>query len=197
MSLSHQLEAVLFAAARPFKIKRLAELLDAPSKDIEAAIAEYDARLEGTALMLQRVGDDVQLVTRPEYATVVESVITDETKGELSRASLEALTILAYRGPLTRPELEQIRGVHSSLILRNLQLRGLIEEKEDARLGQPMYSVTFDFVRHLGLKSLEELPQYEELRGHSHVVDVLKDLEVAEASQAVSTPESSEDSLTV
>ena len=87
--------------------------------------------------------------------------------GELSRPSLEALTILAYRGPLTRPELEQIRGVHSSLILRNLLLRGLIEEKEDARLGQPLYSVTLDFLRHIGLASVEELPSTKNCAGIS------------------------------
>lgn len=179
MSLSHQLEAILFTSARPFTVKRLAEILDAPSKDIEEALVEYDARLESSSLMLQRVGAEILLVTRPEYAEVVQKIARDEIHGELTRPALETLTILAYRGPLTRPELEQIRGVHCSMILRNLMLRGLIEEKEDMRLGQPLYVVTSDYVRHLGLKSLEELPKYEELRGHSNVVDVLKDLEEA------------------
>lgn len=177
MSLSLHLESLLFAAARPFTIKRLAELLDAPSKDVEAALVEYEKRLESSALMIQRVGADILLVTRPEYAETVQKIAKDELHGELTRPALEALTILAYRGPLTRPELEQIRGVHSSMILRNLLLRGLIEEKEDTRLGQPTYTVTSDYVRHLGLSSLEELPRYEELRGHSNVVDVLKDME--------------------
>lgn len=177
MTLSHQLEAILFTSARPFTVKRLAEILDASSKDIEEALVEYEKRLESSALMVQRVGTELLLVTRPEYAESVQKIAKDEVHGELTRAALEALTILAYRGPLTRPELEQIRGVHSSMILRNLLLRGLIEEKDDVRLGQPTYTVTSDYVRHLGLKSLEELPRYEELRGHSNVVDVLKDLE--------------------
>ena len=127
--------------------------------------------------MLQRAGQEVQMVTKPEYAEIVKQVVRDEVSGELTRPSLEALTILAYRGPLTRPELEQIRGVQSAIILRNLMLRGLVEETMDSRLGQPTYAVTFDFIRHLGLKSLEELPDYEGLRGHENVVDVLKDLE--------------------
>lgn len=177
MNLSLQLEAILFTAARPFTVKRLAEILDAPPKDVEAALAEYETRLESSSLMIQRVGADILLVTRPEYAETVQKIAKDEIHGELTRAALEALTILAYRGPLTRPELEQIRGVHSSMILRNLLLRGLVEEKEDTRLGQPTYTVTSEYVRHLGLKSLEDLPRYEELRGHSNVVDVLKDME--------------------
>jgi segregation and condensation protein B len=189
MSLSHQLEAILFTAARPFTIKRLAEILDVASKDIEEALAEYEKRLESTSLMLQRVGVDILLVTRPEYAEVVQKIARDEIHGELTRPALEALTILAYRGPLTRPELEQIRGVHSSMIIRNLLLRGLVEEKEDTRLGQPTYTVTSDYVRHLGLKSLEDLPRYEELRGHSNVVDVLKDLEEASGNKQENSEE--------
>jgi segregation and condensation protein B len=176
-SLERMLEAVLFAGARPFSVRRLAELCDAPSKDVDAALESLEKRLEDTAVMIQRSGADVQLVTRPEYAEVVKQVVRDEIAGELTRPSLETLTILAYRGPLTRPEIEQIRGVHSSLILRNLLLRGLVEETTDARLGQPTYAVTFDFLRHLGLKSADELPDYAELRGHENVMDVLKDLE--------------------
>lgn len=177
LSLDQKLEAVLFAGARPFSVRRLAELCEAASKDVEDALGSFEERLEDSALMLQRSGQEVQLVTRPDVADIVKQVVRDEVSGELSRPSLETLTILAYRGPLTRPELEQIRGVHSSIILRNLMLRGLVEEKEDTRIGQPTYAATFDFIRHLGLKSLEELPEYQELRGHENVEDVLKDLE--------------------
>lgn len=175
-----KIEAVLFAGAKPFSIKKLGDLIGAPSPDVEAALKEFDEKLEDSSLMLQKVGNEVQLVTRPEYAELVSQVVRDEVLGELTRPQLESLTILAYRGPLTRPELEQIRGVHSALILRNLMLRGLVLEKEDRRLGQPTYAVSFDFVRHLGMKSLEELPDYEALRSHENIVDVLKDLEEPE-----------------
>jgi segregation and condensation protein B len=164
-------------------VKKLADLAGVGAKDAESGLAELELRLEDTSLMLQNVGNEVQLVTRPEYAEVVGQVVRDEVIGELTRPQLEALTILAYRGPLTRPELEQIRGVHSALILRNLMLRGLVEETVERRLGQPSYAVTFDFVRHLGMKSLEELPEYEELRSHENVVDVLKDLESGEEDE--------------
>lgn len=176
-SLESKIVAVLFAGARPFSVRRLADLCDAMPKEAEEALKDVEKDLDDSPMMLQRSGQDVQLVTKPEYAEIVKQVVRDEVTGELTRPSLEALTILAYRGPLTRPELEQIRGVQSAIILRNLMLRGLVEETSDARLGQPTYAVTFDFIRHLGLKSLEELPEYEELRGHENVVDVLKDLE--------------------
>jgi len=130
-----------------------------------------------SGVMLQKNGSEYELVTRPEVAEVVSQVVKAEAQGELSRPSLEALTILAYRGPLTRPELEQVRGVQSSMILRNLMIRGLVEEHEDVRLGQPTYAVTFAFLNHLGVASIESLPDYEVLRGHSAVSDVLAQLE--------------------
>ena len=183
--------AVLFAGARPFSIRRLAELCDATPKETEEGLKALGERLEDSPLMLQRAGQEVQMVTKPEYAEIVKQVVRDEVSGELTRPSLEALTILAYRGPLTRPELEQIRGVQSAIILRNLMLRGLVEETMDSRLGQPTYAVTFDFIRHLGLKSLEDLPEYEELRGHENVVDVLKDLEERQQSNNQTIKQSS------
>ena len=137
--------------------------------------------------MLQEHGNDVELVTRPELAEVVKQVAKVDMQGELTRPSLETLTILAYRGPLTRPELEQIRGVQSSMILRNLMLRGLVEEKEDMRLGQPMYAVTFDFLNHLGLSSIQALPEYEQLRGHAAVADILTQLEQTSPSSIASS----------
>ena len=171
-SLETKIEAVLFAGARPFSVKRLAELCDASER--RGGRWKGWKPAEKTAVMIQRAGNDVQFVTRPEHANLVQQVVRDEIMGELTRPSLEALTILAYRGPLTRPELEQIRGVHSSIILRNLMMRGLVEEKEDSRLGQPAYSVTFDFIRHLGLKSSAACRSMRTYAA-TNVEDVLRD----------------------
>lgn len=178
MNLEATLEAILFAAAKPFSIKRLAELADASTQEVKDAFGRMADALDEaeSGIMLQQNGYEVEFVTRPETAEIVKKVVRAEAYGELTRPSLEALTILAYRGPLTRPELEQIRGVQSSLILRHLMLRGLVEEKEDTRLGQPTYAVTFEFLNHLGLPSIEALPEYEELRGHAAVSDVLDQL---------------------
>ena len=129
MNLDAQLESVLFAAAKPMTVKRLAELCQAEPDKVKLGLDDLALRLDdsGSALMLARHGQDAELVTRPEAAELVRNVIKDETQGELTRPSLEALAILAYRGPMTRPELEQVRGVQCALILRNLMMRGLVE----------------------------------------------------------------------
>lgn len=181
MTLAATLEAILFVAAKPLSKKRLAEVTQASAEEIASALLMLQSHLEqmGSGLMLQEHGHEVELVTRPETAEAVKLVAKVDAQAELTRPSLETLTILAYRGPLTRPELEQIRGVQSSMILRNLMLRGLVEEKEDTRLGQPVYAVTFEFLNHLGLSSIQSLPEYEQLRGHAVVADILTQLEQA------------------
>ncbi|MHB8831315.1 MAG: SMC-Scp complex subunit ScpB [Patescibacteria group bacterium] len=181
MKLDQTIEAILFAAGKPLTARKLAELMDVKVDEVEDALEALRERLqEGGGLMLQEYGKELELVTKPEAAEVVKKVIKDEEQAELTRASLEALTILAYRGPMTRPELEQIRGIQSSLILRNLMIRGLVEQKDDERLGQPTYAVTFDFMNHLGLSSVKDLPDYETLRGNAAISDVLDHLNQAE-----------------
>jgi segregation and condensation protein B len=179
MTLEGMIEAMLFASGKPFTLKRLAELTDKTPDEVKDALQALESRLDEmkSGIMLQRQGHEVELVTRPEVSDLVKRVVKAESSGELTRPSLEALTILAYRGPLTRPELEQIRGVQSSMILRNLMLRGLIEEKEEVRLGQPTYAVTFDFLNALGLSSLEDLPDFEELHHHQTVESMLTSME--------------------
>lgn len=146
------------------------------AEEISEALDLLESELENRGILLQRYEKEVALVSHPDAAEFVQKVVKDEEQGELTRASLEALTILAYRGPMTRPELEQIRGVQSSMILRNLMIRGLIEQKEDMRLGQATYAVTFDFLNHLGLKTIKDLPDYGELRGHTAISDMLDQL---------------------
>ena len=181
MKLDQIIEAILFASNKPLTVRKLAELMDVKNDEVEDALEALRERLnEGSGLMLQEYGKELELVTKPEAAEVVKKIIKDEEQAELTRASLEALTILAYRGPMTRPELEQIRGIQSSLILRNLMIRGLVEQKDDERLGQPTYAVTFDFMNHLGLASVKDLPDYETLRGNAAISDVLDHLNQAE-----------------
>ena len=119
-------------------------------------------------------GKEYQMMTNPENGKIVQAYMQDETTGELTRASLETLSIIAYRGPLTRPEIEQIRGVNCSLILRNLMMRGLVEMQEDAETKTPRYSITFDFMRFLGVASISQLPEYDKLRHHEFVEKILE-----------------------
>ena len=178
------IEALLFASAQPLTFKRLGDLVKQSHADIVQACEVLQHRLEAreSGLMLVLHGDEAELVTRPEMSDLVRAVIKTDLQGELSKPSMEALAILAYRGPMTRPELEQIRGVQSALILRNLMMRGLVSMKDEVRLGQPVYEVTMDFYKHLGMSRPEELPKYDELRGHSAVIQALAELEPADTS---------------
>ncbi|MEI7512356.1 MAG: SMC-Scp complex subunit ScpB [Candidatus Uhrbacteria bacterium] len=178
MNLNSLLEAILFASAQPMSINKLSELVTRDAKEVEQALEELKERLESSesGTVLVRSGQMTELVTHPEAAGVVRAVLKQELHGELTKPSLETLAILSYRGPLTRPEIEQIRGVQSTMILRNLLLRGLIEQKEDTRLGQPTFGVTVAFFKHIGVSGPEDLPDYLALRGHSAVEQALQEL---------------------
>jgi segregation and condensation protein B len=188
MNLKAKIESLLFVSTRPLTVKRLAEVSGASKEDVKTAldalVAEYDAR-EGSGLVVLRNGEEVQLATAPDLAEMVKQFLKDETFGELTRPALETLTIVAYRGPITKAELEQIRGINCSLILRNLMIRGLVEVKEGAP-GEPTstYAITFDFIRYLGLKQVAELPDYETLRSEENLKKLLDQQQAAQQQPA-------------
>lgn len=115
------------------------------------------------------------MTTAPEHAELVASFVEEDLHGELTRPQLEALTVIAYRGPITKSELEQVRGVHCGLILRNLMMRGLIQTEEDPAKLQMVYTVTMDFLRTLGVASVAELPEYEALHKEETIDRLLAD----------------------
>ncbi len=174
--LSSKIESLLFVANRPLTVKRLMEVCDASKDDVVKAVDEiavaYNA--SGRGVRILRNGNDVQMSTSPDNARLVQDYLKDETTGELTKPSLETLTIIAYRGPITKAELEQIRGVNCSLILRNLLMRGLAEAQGEATDPQATFRVTMDFLRFLGVSGVEELPDYDKLRSHENVVRVLE-----------------------
>ena len=103
-------------------------------------------------------------------------MVKEEVYSELTQPQLEALTIIAYRGPITKLELETIRGVNCSLILRNLLVRGLIEEKDDAVKLQPVYSVSLEMLRHLGIHGVSELPDFENFHNNVQIDQMIQEL---------------------
>ena len=177
MSMIPHIEAILFAAGSPVTVKQLAKALQKQEPDIEDALELVQKKhAEGdSGLMIVRTHDGAQMVSKAEYAPVVEAFTKDEIAGELTKAQLETLTVVAYRGPVTRPELEEIRGVNCALILRNLLVRGLIDEGDmEGKLGR-VYTLSADALRHLGVGSALELPEYEALHAHPHIERVLEE----------------------
>jgi segregation and condensation protein B len=175
MSLQSPLESLLFVATKPVSPKELAELLEtepaAVAEAIEAMLESY--KQENRGLQIVKNNGKYQMMSAAENAAVVQKFINDSTSGELTRPSLEALTIIAYRGPIAKSDLERLRGVNCSLILKNLLLRGLVEEKFNKEKDEPEYIVTMDFVRFLGMSSLAELPDYEKLSKDERVEQAL------------------------
>lgn len=176
--LTAQIEAVLFAAGKPVAVRQLARVLGASEEVVGEALAELRSRLnrEDTPIHLLEHEGKAQLATNPSLAPLVRAFAKEEASGELTRPSLETLTIVAYRGPLTKPEIEQIRGVNCSLILRNLLVRGLIEEREDKERLQPVYAVSPDLLRHLGIHRIDELPSYGDFHGNERIDRMLAEL---------------------
>ncbi|MBU0703805.1 MAG: SMC-Scp complex subunit ScpB [Chloroflexi bacterium] len=160
-----RVESLLFVADAPVSTGRLAQALQVTEGQIERALAELEATYAERGLRLQRAGNHVQFITAPEVAPYVECFLGLEARATLSRAALETLGIVAYRQPITRPEIEAIRGVNSDSVLRTLLRVGVIEEVGRApTVGRPvLYGTTFEFLQHFGLCCLDELPPLDDL----------------------------------
>ncbi|MFH0951892.1 MAG: SMC-Scp complex subunit ScpB [Patescibacteria group bacterium] len=165
MNITNKLESLLFIATKPLLLKKIAELCQASESDTTAALAELEKTLneDDHGIHLLNIGNKYQLVTNPNNSKLVAEYVKSELTGELTRPALETLTIIAYRGPIVKSELDIIRGVNCSLILRNLMIKGLIEGEEIKEQQIMVYNVTFDFLRYLGVNSTKELPDYDKL----------------------------------
>ena len=160
-TLINQIEALLFAAPGAVAPNQIGNALGLSMKDIEDGLAILESQLSGRGLRLQWHHGRVQMTTAPEFAPAVERFLDLEATSKLSRAALETLAIVAYQQPVTRPEIDAIRGVNSDGVLKSLLSKGLIEESGRAeRPGRPfLFVTTSDFLRHFGLGSIQELPQ--------------------------------------
>jgi len=170
-----QIESLLFVTIKPISLKQISELVGKPIKEVEQATDELMAtyKAEGRGMQIIKNENKYQLVSSSENAELVRELVKDETTGELSRPSIEALTIIAYRGPISKIDLDRIRGINCSLIVRNLLLRGLIEAKQDKTKNDTYYTVTFDFIKFLGINNVRELPDYEKLHKDDTIDRVL------------------------
>ena len=170
-----KLETILFVAAKPLATKKIAKVLNANEDEInnnlEILRQKYNTPESG--IILVQNNDEWQMVSNPDNREAAENFLKAEVSGELTRPQLETLTVVSYCGPITKPELETLRGVNCSLILRNLMMRGLVKEVEDPANLLPTYEVTMDYLRHLGLNNLQDLPDYDKLHNHENIVNTL------------------------
>jgi segregation and condensation protein B len=160
------LEALLFVAAGPVAIQQIASTLGLDNQKVEEGLQRLDQRYqESGGLRIQKHGGRVQLTTAPELSLEVEKFLGLEASARLSRAALEALAIIAYRQPITRPGIDAVRGVNSDGVLKSLLSKGLVQEVGRAEgPGRPiLFGITSDFLQHFGFSRIDELPPFEVL----------------------------------
>lgn len=165
------IESILFVASKPMTLKALTKASSLSSEEVTAAIDvlthTYEEREAG--ITIAKTGETVQLVTTPAVSSYVAAFREKDYTGELTKAQLETLTVIAYQQPITRPEIEEIRGVNCSVILRTLQVRGLITERNSDDAILPVFELTVESLRALGISTVADLPEYETLSQHPHL----------------------------
>lgn len=164
LTLAAKLEALLFVAPDAVTPGQLASVLEVTSKEVEEGLEALESILEAGGLRLQRHAGKVQLATAPETSELIERFLELDATTRLSRPALETLALIAYQQPVTRPQVDAVRGVNSDGVMRSLLSKGLIQELGRTEgPGRPiLYGTSADFLGYFGLKSLTELPPLHE-----------------------------------
>ncbi|SRR3989339_687698 len=174
LTLDNQIEAVLFWKGEPQSIKKLAENLGKKEEEILASLEVLKEKIKGRGVeliykpaLLSEVGgdDEVMLGTASKLSHIIERLTKEELVRDLGKAGLETISIIAYKGPISRVEIDYIRGVQSNFILRNLQIRGLVEKITNEKDHRSfLYRPTFELLQFLGVSKIEDLPEYEKVK---------------------------------
>lgn len=165
-NLESQLESILLFKSEPVSVKELCLATGQKPDEVKAALKNLKEFYKGRGLVIITNGDEYGFGTSPENSTFIEALQKEELSRDLGRAGLETLAIVLYKGPVSRREIDQIRGVNSGFILRTLLIRGLIE-RVDSVSGERSFSYepTLKLLEHLGVTEREELPEYAEAFG--------------------------------
>ncbi len=166
MELSKKLESYLFFKGEPVSLTKLGKIFDVDGEALEEALAQLKNNLTDRGIVLMRLDDKkVSLGTNPEMSEFFKEMRKQELSKDLSKASLETLSIVLYQKDVSRADIDYIRGVNSSFILRNLSVRGLVEREthsEDSR--KYVYKPSLDLLSYLGVTDRKELPRFEEVQ---------------------------------
>ena len=165
MTIDAQIEAVLFFRSEPMKLVKLAEILETDVPAIQNGIVTLKEKLLERGIAVLEKDDEVSLGTVSEMGTVIEKMIKEELSRDLGNSALETLTIILYKSPIQKAEIDYIRGVNSNFILRSLLVRGLIEKIPNPTDQRSfLYRPTFELLAHLGIKNVEDLPEFGEFK---------------------------------
>ncbi len=162
--LTSKIHSLLFVTSKPMSVKQLAKFVDAPETDIQSALQELKTYTENSGVILLEANGAYQLATASPNTDIVTNFLNSDLREQLTDATAEVLAIIAYRQPISKSEIESIRGVNSQYSIRALLMRGLIEKvsnPEDSRSNY--YQITTEFLQQLGISSINDLPSFEQL----------------------------------
>lgn len=163
------MEAALFYKAAPIEKTELGKILDIDTETVSKTIIELRETLVGRGIRLIETNDAVELVTAPEAGELIEALRATELKKDIGKAGAETLAIILYKEPISRAEIDFIRGVNSNFILRNLLIRGLITRIPDPRDQRSYrYKITPECLAHLGIERKSDIPDYENVLNELH-----------------------------
>lgn len=170
------IESILFARGEEMSFLQLSKVLGIKKNEIEKVVEElmasYQAEKRGFGIV--KNGENIQMVTNPKNADFVEKTIKKNLQENMTKTGLEVLAIVAYRGPVSRADIEAIRGVNSSFTLRNLLMRGLIvKNTNDNDQRGYLYSISMEFIKKMGIEKIEDLPNYENLSKDSRIESII------------------------
>ncbi len=162
MNIYQKLEAILFYKNEPQKFSELAKILKVTEAEVRSGIVVLKNSLTDRGLAIIENDNEVALATNPELKEMMAEISKEEMSAEIGKAGLETLAIILYNGPISRREIEHIRGVNCSYVIRHLSIRGLIQKEGDGR--GPKYSSSIELLAHLGLRDKSELPDFEKIK---------------------------------
>ncbi len=160
-----KIEAILFFKGEPVRIKKIAKVLEVTEQDVQNALQTLQEKLSDRGIQIITKEDVVELRTTAIMSDIIESIRKEELTKDLGKAGLETLSIILYKGPVTRAEVDHIRGVNSTFIIRNLLIRGLVEKISNPKDQRSfLYKPTFELFSFMGIRSLKELPEFENIQ---------------------------------
>lgn len=173
-----KIQGLLFANGGSIKVAKLADIFGVKVDEIKDNIMQLmnEMNIDDSGIHLIENNGEVEMVTNPALSDLIVEEEKREVQSELTKPQLETLTVIAYKGPISRAELEYIRGVNCQVVLRNLGMRGLIDDYFDDNILQTRYNVNVNFLKILGLHKVEDLPRYEEFSSDEHLKNLLDDL---------------------
>lgn len=165
MNLKSTIESILFVAGRPVSLKELVKVTEKSEDEIVAALSELQKDRAGSGIMILEQNNSFLMTTDPANSAIVKDFLNAELREKLTDAAIETLAIITYKQPVSRAEIEAIRGVNSQYTLRLLLMRGLVERLSNPKDSRAhLYQTTHEFLQHLGIKNLNDLPDFTDIQ---------------------------------